>query len=148
MSIFDGMGERMNATANLGKNNPLEVIEPFLREKWPELFEMKNVWVTGGTIWRPVYGLAISTAKDIDIVATSWWSFRKLRKLMERASNLPPLKNYMDGTKYLTLRGQADVWRGSSIKQILERFSGDKSNVRMAYSPYERRLIILPNGES
>lgn len=146
MSNLFELTERRRQGANVGKANPLDAIETLLRSKWPELYTMKNVWVTGGTIWRPVYGLPISTAKDIDIVATSWWSFRKLRKFMESTAVAPVMSNYLGGHKYLTPRGDADIWRGGSIKQLLEKFTGDKANVRMAFSPTEQRLIVLPTG--
>jgi hypothetical protein len=144
--------DRLNAKTNaeVAKTvSPVGAIKRYFNDTWPELKGIKDLWLTGGQVWRRFYGEDLTHAKNVDMFVTTEESLKKVTAILESMkwpgddaeSYLGPL----GGVNMWTTKGRVDLWIDTSAHATLKRYSDARAHARMAYRPINGQLLVLAN---
>jgi hypothetical protein len=131
-----------------GLVSPVGTIKKYFSETWPELKGIKDLWLTGGQVWRRFYNMDLN-AKDADMFVTTEESLKKVTEILESMAwpgdDEPVYMGPLGGVNAATTKGRVDLWIDTSAQATLRRYSNARAHARMAYQPSTGRLLVLAN---
>ena len=120
-------------------------ISEYMTKHWPQLSNVKGVWVVGST----AYMLADDRVPngDLDLICADEKVLAEVIQLIATTKDALT-KTYMGGDRVYSQGRQVDAWTlqpGQTIDDAIKGFSSTHPQARVAFEISTGRLIVYPN---
>ena len=108
--------------------NDANRIDSWLRAKYPEFVDIKDLWFTGSSVWSHLYGEDPRPDCDLDIIAKTPQAAAELKRVVsEMELEVEPTgktETSLGGERIYTKRGSLDLWDNNDPLQAIRDYAG------------------------